>query len=459
MHALPLASVTVVVLGLVALTLVFAGLMYGAVLRARVARAKAREKRAEREAAAAAELEQRRQDLIREAGFTRIAFETQRARVQADRAGLVREARGVNRDGGERWAETTLLTHEGWIAHRPLPLGPGDGAVEVVTFDEEAFPRSPELKAALVEARPRTPAGPRFERMADAIAEIEQPAAGRYVNRDCYRVTDLILTRDHLTLEVTGTDYFTVLDEAVALECEVAEAFRAGAPPADRTAVRGPDGPFPVRDAVRDPFSLQQHTAAASVSTLILRRSGDGSAEFWLHRRRAVGMVSGQTHVVPTGVFQPAVDALPEIFARDATPWHTVLRETAEELLGVWDADARAIAPDAYHSVAPLADLEAARRASEARPFFVGAGLDPLSLWLELLTVLVIDAPAFDRIVGDPPRENGEGTVVGRTRPDGTFGGLPFTDDGIREALAIDDLAPAADALLRLAWRQRDHLV
>lgn len=457
MHALPLSSVTLVIVGLMALTLVFAGLMYGAVLRARVARAKAREKRAEREAAAAAEAAERHADLLREAGFSRIAFETQRARVQNDRSGLVRAARNVNRDGGARWPGTTLLVPEHWIPRRPLPLAPADGAVEVLASTEEAFPLSPALRGALTEARPRTEEGPRFERMVDAIETLERPAADRFVDRDLYRVTDLVLEDDHLTLEVGRSGYFRALDQAVALECEMAEAFRSDATPGG--AGRGAAADFPVRDAIGDPFSLQGHAGPASVSTLVLRRAPDGTSEFWLHRRRTVGMVGGQTHVVPTGVYQPAVDVLPEIFTRDAPPWHTVLRETAEELLGLWDADTRAAPPDAYEAVPPMADLEEARRRGEARPWFVGAGLDPLSYWLELLTVLVIDAPAFDRIVGDPPRENGEGTVVGRTRPDGTFGGLPFTDAGVREALAIPDLAPAADALLRLAWEARATLV
>jgi hypothetical protein len=448
--AVPAAAIA----GLVIAVVVVAGLIYGAIDQYRRSQARIAERR--RLAAEEAERtrEARRQDLVREAAFGRIAFETQRTRVREERPALVAGAAAVLGDLGPRWEATSLLVPLGWMLAHPLHLDPDAGAVGIRAVAEPGQRAPAVLREALRLARPLTADGLRHERIIDAIVELEDPPASKYVNRDCYRIVDFEVAGDGARLELVQTTYFEALNEAIPLECEVAEALRPATEgvPAEPVAL-------PIRAALGDPFALGNRTTVGSVSTLVLRRAADGTAEFWLHARRTVGMVGGQTHVVPTGVFQPAVDADPAIFARDAAPWHTVLRELTEELLGVWDADARAVAPDAYDTQPPLADIEAARRDGTARPWLVGAGLDPLSYWFELLTVLVVDADTFDAIVGQPPRENREGTVLGVTRPDGTHGGHPFTAAGVAAALADERLAPAADALIQLAWKHADALL
>ncbi len=456
MVLVPVASVGLAIAGFALAAIVIASLIYGAIVQYRRAQEAIAEKRRLQGEADTREEAKRKRDLAREVEFSQIGFTVERTRVREERPALVRAAAGLIGDVGPRWEDTSLLVPKRWLLSRPLRLDPDGAEVVVDAVDDPGLPVAQALREALVEWRPRTSLGPRHLHISDAIVDLEEPPAGRYVNRDCYRVLGLEMSPDRVDLQLGRTSYFAALDEAVPLECDLVRAERAEQVEAEIGAW---DGFVPLRDAVPDPFDLGARTTVASVSTLVLRRAADGSAEFWLHRRRTVGMVSGQTHVVPTGVFQPAIDDLPDVFARDAAPWWTVVRESAEELLGEWHIDDRAVAPDVYETDPALAGLEAARRAGPARPWLVGFGLDPLSYWLELLTVLVIDEADFDRIIGQPPRENGEGTLVGQTRPDGTFGGLPFTDEGIREALAIADLAPAADALLRLAWQHRAALV
>lgn len=87
-------------------------------------------------------------------------------------------------------------------------------------------------------------------------------------------------------------------------------------------------------------------------------------------------------------------------------------------------------------------------------------GVDPLSYWVELLTVVVYDAVVFDDLFSDLVEQNAEGTVLGERRSDGTFGGFSFTDEIVNGFLeGSTRLAPAADATLRLALLHREVLL
>ncbi|MEN0015048.1 MAG: hypothetical protein AAGC46_16895 [Solirubrobacteraceae bacterium] len=448
----PVAAIAGVLVGL----LVIAGLIYGAISQYRTSQAAIAEKRRRAAEEQAAERERAATEAREAAGPARSAFEAQRRRVREERPALVGASRGLLADLGARWTDTTLLVPDAWLLPHPVHLAPGSGDLRVQTSGEPGQRPVGAVRGAFAAAAPPREDGTPYPHVVDAIKELEAPAPSRYVDRDCYRPRSLRIDDGRVELLLDRTTYFALLDEAVPLECELAAA--ASRDPLDPGAIdAGP--PLPLRAVLGDPFDLAARTGGVSIDTLVERRAADGTGEFWLHRRRAVGMVGGQTHVVPAGVFQPAVDGLDEVFERDAEPWHAIMRELAEELLGVWDADSRALAPDAYETEEPLRSLEAARRGGTVRPWLVGLGLDPLSLWLELLAVLVIDAETFDTLVGEPPRENGEGTVLGRTRPDGSHGGHPFTAAGLDEALADPALAPAADGLLRLAARHRETLL
>jgi Tfp pilus assembly protein PilX len=486
----PLGVSVAVLAGVLLVVVVLVGsLIAAAVLQYRRAQDTIAAKRAAQALEADEAAEGREAELKAEAERSRLAFEDERRRVKEDRAGLVRLAVAAA-PTSQRGPSTSLLMTDRWSLARPLQLDPDGGEVVVDASFGASGPKSPvALREALASWRPRTaiaPTYPAHVHVTDAIEELEAPPAGRFVNRDCYRVVGLHVDGDRVRLELGRTSYFAVLDEAVPLECDIARTHpeRDGAGAGSASGVGGDAGAVvseldallhdveadlgelrgedeipatapPLREVLGDPFDPSLRTMVGSVSTLVLRREPDGSAEFWLHRRRTVGMVGGQAHVVPTGVFQPAIDDLADVFDRDAAPWWTVVRETAEELMGMWNVDERSLGDDVYTALEPLSSIEAARRAGTARPWLVGLGLDPLSLWLEILTVLVVDAATFDAVIGQPSRENSEGTLLGRTRGDGSFGGLPFTQAGIDEALATDSLAPAADGLLRLAWQHR----
>jgi hypothetical protein len=88
-----------------------------------------------------------------------------------------------------------------------------------------------------------------------------------------------------------------------------------------------------------------------------------------------------------------------------------------------------------------------------------GLGLDPLTLWGEILTVAVIDDEAFDDVFGGLVQANAEGIVVsthGRRR---TVRGIPFTEERVEQLLEDEPMAPAAAACLALAWQHRSSIL
>ncbi len=142
--------------------------------------------------------------------------------------------------------------------------------------------------------------------------------------------------------------------------------------------------------------------------------------------------------------------------AADFDLWRNVMREYSEELLGnpEHDGDGR---PMDYRAE-PFLGMQGALRDGRIQVHLLGLALDALTLWGEILTVAVFDAPTYDRLFADLVDVNAEGTVVktGRARPTAH---APFTGQVVDELLGSGRLAPAAAGCLELAWRHRRALL
>jgi hypothetical protein len=149
-----------------------------------------------------------------------------------------------------------------------------------------------------------------------------------------------------------------------------------------------------------------------------------------LHRRNPgnVAIAGGMTHIMPAGVFQPSGIA-PWNISADFDIWHNILRELSEEFLGNPEHDGSGGEPIDYESKEPFASLNAARSVGNVRVWYLGTGLDPLTLAGEILTVLVIDADIFDQIFANLVAWNSEGDVV--FGGDGSVG-VPWQRDTVR---------------------------
>jgi hypothetical protein len=103
--------------------------------------------------------------------------------------------------------------------------------------------------------------------------------------------------------------------------------------------------------------------------------------------------------------------------------------------------------------------LATARRNSMLRVFWLGLGVDALTLVADLLAVAVFDAELFDAVFPQLAATNDEGQLVRVREEAGATSGVPFTEQTVERFALHEPMQPAGAALLRLAWRHREALL
>lgn len=274
-----------------------------------------------------------------------------------------------------------------------------------------------------------------------STAMVEIAGLSKLFDGMIYRLVDVDLTADIKRMVFTRSGYFAYLDtcEVLAFEAQLAHAVwwrRAS-----------------YRRRLRDPFDFRNRVASLGIDTLTIRRDGD-RAGFFLHQRDPKRVVNNATllGVIPAGEFTPS-DVSSEAVSRDLDLWKNIMREYAEEMLGVDDAQGQGGKWIDYASESPYWELEMARATGELQVKVLGLGVDPLPWKPELLTVCVIDAEVFDRIFAPVPPRNDEGIIIA-----GDGKGLPFDAATIDRYCHEDKVSPNTEACLRLAWQHRAEL-
>ena len=197
------------------------------------------------------------------------------------------------------------------------------------------------------------------------------------------------------------------------------------------------------------------------VATLVLRAGrADGDTQMILHWRdpARVATGGGLYQVAPVGMFQPSHDAAWNR-SNDFSLWRAIVRELAEELLGAGEDYHSDTAPIDYQRWPLYAALAGARHAGSLRVHWLGLGLDPLTLVVDMLTVAVFDAPVFDAVFAGLVSANAEGRIVTAEDATGTTIGIPFRAATIERFTTAEPMQAAGAALLRLAWRHQDALL
>ena len=365
-----------------------------------------------------------------------------RAYLQQHRHELSASA-GAGYPAAQRAEGTTLLTTPSWLPATPLPL-------DAVRLSQRtpggAAPDAAAWAAALAAVVPRRADGSPYGRYSAAVAELAAPAL--FEDRRTYRLTGADLTGADLTgagpagpcgtLDFGPGTFFQGYDVGAAVAHEHAAAVMGGLAREDLRALVG------------DPRELARRPANLAISTLTLRADGT-AATFPLHWRdpAKVGHAGGLYQVVPVGIFQAADDG-PASQAQDFDLWRGMIREFAEELLGMPEDYGPAGTAVDYGAWPFARQLTAARAAGSVRPWVLGLGVDPLTLATDLLTAVVIDAPVFDELFAAMVSHNAEG----RVRP-----GLAFTAETVSHLTTREPMQAAGAALLRLAWRHRACLL
>jgi len=267
-----------------------------------------------------------------------------------------------------------------------------------------------------------------------------------------WRLLDLSWTDRQGYMAFGDTSYFEQVDICEALAHETAAALITGDGTVSAASWKG----LRLRREIGEPFDLGTRALGTSTDTLTIRRDRYG-ATFVLHDRNAgnVAVAGGMLHVMPCGIFQPSSITHAAQVA-DFNLWRNILREYSEEFLGNPEHDGDGDQID--YGAPPFAAFEEARAAGKVRPYCLGFGLDALTLFGEILTVVVFDADVYDSLLGDMVDTNEEGTIVktGRVHPTSA---IPFTEHMIMELIDSRRLAPAAAGCLQLAWQNRHILL
>ncbi|WP_222598248.1 helix-turn-helix domain-containing protein [Lentzea tibetensis] len=347
----------------------------------------------------------------------------------------------------QRIPNTTVLTRAGWMPDRPVDLAD----VKLCWLgDENAHPTitgtSPETEGV----RPLTAQGTPYNRYSRALRDLARPRL--LDNRVSYRLREVAWTDAACDLGFSYTSYFDVLDVCEALSHEFTEAWLGNG------RKRPSMADLRLRRSITDPFDLSARAMLPSINTLTIRRDPIDGHRMYLHKRdaAATAVAGGMYHVVPAGVFQPSSLA-PAHQANDFSMWRNIQREFSEELLGNPEHDGNAIDPIDYDNEEPFRSFELARKNGDFRTHVLATVLEPLTLWVEFLTVAVIEAPVFDQLFADMVGVNEEGSAVS-TEAGVPAVGIPFTSD-TRERLRNEPLSPISRATIELTWEHRHRLL
>ncbi|MDD5327245.1 MAG: hypothetical protein PHY02_05465 [Phycisphaerae bacterium] len=197
---------------------------------------------------------------------------------------------------------------------------------------------------------------------------------------------------------------------------------------------------------IQEPYN---HIVLCGIDTLTMLHNGT-ELRIIMHIRGAdkTATSMGTYHVIPAGEFQPSCIA-PASIKEDLNLWKNIMREYAEELLGMDEYDGNSAVPINY-GIEPFVSLENERTNGNIRPFYLGFGLEPASLQGEILTVVVFKEETFNKIFPNVLTENREGEII----TDKDRWGRQFTEEeynSYREA----NILPTTAAILDIAWNQR----
>ena len=365
-------------------------------------------------------------------------------------------------------AGTQCLARPEWCPADPVPL-------EDVPLTWRPGPLSTEVDLVAPTGseavRPWRDDGQRFASYAEAMAALDPPRVLQ--NRTCYRLLEATATApapaDAATSPGPGLTfgpnrYFDLINLSEAVAHETAQQAlrlerRSGRRPGDPSEAPLELADLPLRAAIGDPRELARRSAPTGIGTLILRRDRDaGTAQMFLHWRdpARVAVNGGLYQVAPAGMFQPSDEAGWNL-ANDLSLWRAIAREVSEELLGTSEDYGSDRAPIDYGRWPFFAALTAARQAGTLHGYWLGVGADVLTLDVDLLTVLVFDAPFFDAEFGGLVAANDEGYLLQGHDPSDV--GLEFTAESVEQFARVEAMQPAGAALLSLAWQHREVLL
>ncbi|WP_020669493.1 helix-turn-helix domain-containing protein [Amycolatopsis nigrescens] len=369
-----------------------------------------------------------------------------RRRLNRHRGELARAAADLYRPEA-RIGDVPFIARRNWLPDGPMRIEDLD--LEWADDPDPIFITGSEPEASGVLPL-RAPAC-RFERYTSAIRYLDRPAL--FENRPSYRLLDVAVSGSSASMTFCLGTYFDKLDVSEAIAHELAAARSAGEP-ADWTRL-------PLRGLIGDPFDLRARAVMPAIETLTLRRNrSTGEATFPLHWRdpAKVATAAGIYGLIPAGEFQPSSIASWDR-ANDFDLWRNMVREYSEELLGEPERDGSQGRPLDYAQWPLYRALQNARSEGKVAVYFLGVGLDTLTLTATILTVVVMDDDVFDALFGDAVRINAEGILVTAAESTSVSEGVPFNEESVHRLLTDEPMASPGACILDRAWRFREQIL
>ena len=248
--------------------------------------------------------------------------------------------------------------------------------------------------------------------------------------------------------------YFDNIDSGEALVWEAAQAYVKAGKKADQGALLKAMLPhMPLRQKTR-PLDFSTRTCCIGVDTLTVVGFRNRPAVFFMHERgsgqRGPAEAGNSLHIVPAGSFQP--NAAKDLH-HDAeySVRRNVLRECAEELFDKEDLmqASQRLSPDRIFEKDPeLHALKSMFDDGGITQWHLGSFIDPLTLKVEILTLLLIDG---DRLA--------DSFETLRDGWEGHHDQYPFTVEELDDVQAQPRLLPAGQAALILGIRHHDWIL
>ena len=239
------------------------------------------------------------------------------------------------------------------MPYRPLPIS----AVNLLLDQSEGQPEYFQYTKLASRYLPLDNSAHRYARFSDALGALDRPRL--YSNRLSYRLLECGLREFPPRMSFSLCRYFEMIDIGEILALEFAS------------------GRSRIRESLGTPFDLRRRLTSPSINTITLRLEPHGNATYFMHLRdsRDVALASGQTHVIPCGGFQPSGVSRFAIES-DFNLWHNVVREYAEEFLGLEEANSDIGDPIDFRALKPYASLIDGETSGRIRPWIFGVAID-----------------------------------------------------------------------------------
>jgi hypothetical protein len=272
-----------------------------------------------------------------------------------------------------------VVSRPSWILPQPIPLSDLDQELQrhwVKDVPEPALPRLDVLGD---------------EKYSDFITRVSPEI--RQDDNFCYRLLEARFDNGTPQLKFSSSRYRQHINSCDVLGFELAEwklrsrgSSRVRTPRTSGVDLRWRSKPQVI-------FDFKNRSACPSVSTALIVRNTSKGDLFFLQPRTSPRLLDtpGGLHVVPSGQFQP--DTAEDInHHRDFSVTRTVMRELAEEVLGVGEVQDMIRDLSDFYQDERVKPFVKGLKDGAINAHFLGLGVDPVPTKPELFVALIVDA-------------------------------------------------------------------